>query len=270
MTDETPQAEMPAETALPVEQAAESVPAPVETEADDAGQPEPSKREHWAHKRIDELTRNWRQEQREKQQLLEMLQQIPDRKPKEPAPEPLTLPTLEAFGYDEGKYQAALIQYATQQAEQVVERRLTEAEQKRAEQQRMGTFAERQAAFAKANADYQAKVSDPTLPITPAMRDVIVDSDTGPEIAYWLANNREQAEQIAALPPHLAALALGRIEGRMEAMKEAKAARPPVITKAPAPPPTVEALESEVEKDPESMSVDEWKKWREKQLRRKR
>lgn len=269
MTDENTQAEMPAETATPETQVAESVPAPVE--ADDAGQPEAPKKEHWANRRIDELTRNWRQEQREKQQLLEMLNQ--PKAPEKPA-EPVTLPKLEEFGYDEGKYQAALIQYATQQAEQVVERRLSEAESKRVEQQRMGTFAERQASFAKANADYQAKVSDPTLPITAAMRDVIVDSDTGPEIAYWLANHREQAEQIAALPPHLAALELGRIEGRMEATREAKVTRP-VITQAPPPTPTLAATEAPVKispLDPESdraMSDAEWVKAERARMNRK-
>ena len=65
------------------------------------------------------------------------------------------------------RIQAALIEYATKQAEQVVERRLTEAEQKRAEQARMESFATRQREFAKATPDFEDRVlRDPTLPIT--------------------------------------------------------------------------------------------------------
>ena len=112
---------------------------------------------------------------------------------------------------------------------------------------------------------------DPTLPITPAMREVILDSDAGPEIAYWLANNREQAERIARLPPHLAALEMGRIEGRMQATKEAaRAAKSiPRVSQAPPPPPKVEESATEVEKSPDDMSMSEWLKWREKDLRKK-
>jgi hypothetical protein len=91
---------------------------------------------------------------------------------------------------------------------------------------------------------------------------VIVDSPTGPEMAYYLASNREVAEQIASLPPHLAALEMGRIEGRLSALKEVKT-RPSVVSKAPPPPPKVDDTPTPVRistTDPESdqLSVDEW------------
>lgn len=108
-------------------------------------------------------------------------------------------------------------------------------------------------------------MQDPTLPITSAMRDVILDSETGPELAYWLAENRDRAEQIARLPAHLAALELGRIEGRLQAAKEAKA-RPSHVTQAPPPTPKVDAVEPDVTKTPDDMGVDEWLKWRNKQI----
>jgi hypothetical protein len=273
---ETDQAEMPAADAIPETEVTDSSTVPEETvevtpevEGDDTT-PEPeAKKPHWSQKRIDELTRNWRQEQREKQQLLEMLQQ---QKPVEaPRAVEVKLPTLEEHGYDEAKYQAALLEYADRRAEAVVERRLTEAEQKRTEQTRVETFVTRQKEFAKATPDFEDKVlRDPTLPINSTMRDVIVDSPTGPEMAYYLASNREVAEQIASLPPHLAALEMGRIEGRLSALKEVKTRPAPVVSKAPPPPPKVEDVPVEVEKDPESMSVDEWMRMREKQILKKR
>jgi hypothetical protein len=108
------------------------------------------------------------------------------------------------------------------------------------------------------------------------MRDVIIDSPSGPELAYWLATNRAEAEKIARLPVHLAALEMGRIEGRIEAQKAAKAAAPakpvPVVSKAPPPPPTIEQADTELPKDILSgtLSMDEFMRVRNKQLRRKR
>lgn len=271
MTDET-QAEMPVEDVpvLPAEtQDADSSTAKeaVEPQADDAGQPRDEDGKFLsknAQKRIDELT--WKAHQREREAEY-WRQQALQAKPEPPkAPEPTKLPTLEEVGYDEAKYQAALIEYATKKAEEVVNSRLSEVESKRAEQQRIEAFVTRQKAFAQATPDFEDKVlRDPTLPITNAMRDVIVDSESGPEIAYYLASNREVAEQIASLPPHLAALGMGRIEGRLSALKEAKTR--PVVSKAPPPPPRVDDTQTEVEKDPDEMSVDQWLKWRQKQLR---
>jgi hypothetical protein len=278
MTEET-QAEMPVEDApvSPETQAADSSPAPVEVPAiaDDAGTERPRDEEGKfispkAQKRIDELT--WKSHEAERQAEYWRQQAL---QPPPKAEEPVKLPTLESVGYDESKYQAALIEYATKQAEQVVERRLTEAEQKRAEQARMESFATRQREFAKATPDFEDRVlRDPTLPITAAMRDVILDSPAGPELAYHLATNREQADAISRLPAHLAALEMGRIEGRLAALKEA--AKRPVISKAPPPPPKVDEAEVPVagvkasDSDSDKLDQEAWFKLREKELKRKK
>lgn len=267
---------MPATDAIaPETELAESSPAVETVETGDDTAPEPeAKKPHWSQKRIDELTRNWREEQRRNEQLLSLVQQ---QRPVEPpkAQEPVKLPSLEEFGYDEAKYQAALLEYAEKRAEAVVERRLSEVDKQRAEQTRMESFVTRQKEFAKATPDFDDKVlRDPTLPITSAMRDVIVDSPAGPELAYYLANNREAAEAISTLPPHLAALEMGRIEGRLSALKEVRTRPVPVASKAPPPPPRVDdtaSLPKVSTTDPESdrMSDDEWVKAEKKRMAKK-
>ncbi len=277
MTEET-QAEMPIEDApaLPVEATADPSPA-VETETPpaDAGQPRDEEGKFLspkAQQRIDHLTWEKNQQAREAAYWRELAQQ----KPPEPVKEVTKLPTLEEVGYDEGKYQAALLQHATELARAEVRKELDADRQKQAEQKRVQTFAERQREFAKVNPDFEQKVlQDPTLQITEAMRDVIVDSPAGPELAYYLANNREAAQAIATLPPHMAALELGRIEGRLSAQKEAKTA-PPVVSKAPPPPPRVEDVELPLagvkasESDSDKLSNEEWMRQRTKELKRKK
>jgi hypothetical protein len=97
------------------------------------------------------------------------------------------------------------------------------------------------------------------------MAQAVQESEIGPELAYHLASNREVAEQIARLSGSQLALALGRIEGRLLIQKEL-AARPapvPQITKAPAPPPKIEAVEPDTRvrtTDPsgDGLSDEEW------------
>lgn len=285
MTDETTlPGEMPAEAAAPLPETTEPVESaptqPDETtetteSPDDSGAEKPR---GGFQRRIDELTRNWREEQRRvdalTQALLQHRVQIAPEEPTAPA-QPDKLPTLEEFGYDEAKYQAALIEYADKRAQATVEKRFAEYERQRAEQERVSSFASRQAEFAKSNPDFEDKVMrDPTLPITAGMRDVIIDSPSGPELAYWLATNRAEAEKIARLPPHRAAHEMGRIEARIEAQKAAKAAPPPkpAVTQAPPPPPAIEPTEVDLPKDvlSENISMNEFMRMREKQTRRKR
>lgn len=282
MTEETQGVEPTEDAPLTPETAADSSPAPVDNaetvvkEADDAGQPRDEEGKFLspkAQKRIDQLT--WEKNQREREAEYWRQEALRhQQKPEPKAEEPVKLPTLEQHGYDEAKYQAALIEYATKQAERVVEQRLTQAEAQRKEQARLESFATRQQEFAKANPDYQARISDPTLPITEAMRDVIVDSPAGPELAYYLAEHRDVAEQIARLPAHLAALELGRIDGRLSAQKEVKKA--PLVTKAPPPPPKVDDVETPIanvkasEADSDKLSTQEWLRLREKELKRRK
>ena len=97
------------------------------------------------------------------------------------------------------------------------------------------------------------------------MAEVIADSDIGPQLAYHLAENKDAAARIAAMSPVQAARELGKIEARLTAAKDA----PKPVSKAPPPPPTLKAPEGEVDPDPEKMPIDQWLKWRNKQLKSK-
>jgi hypothetical protein len=91
-------------------------------------------------------------------------------------------------------------------------------------------FHERAQDFADRVPDYFQKVSDNSLPITVGMRDEIHASEKGPEIAYFLANNRAEAARIARLTDSREiARAIGRIEGRLGTPPPKK------VTTAPAP-----------------------------------
>ena len=271
MTDETTlSGEMPAEAAAPLPETTEPVdsattpntePEQQSPEPDDAGGDKPR---GGFQRRIDELTRNWREEQRRVDALTQALLQQRGQPPQPEAPQPAQpakLPTLEEFGYDEAKYQAALIEYADKRASETVEKRFAEYERQRAEQARAETFVGRAREYAQANPDFMDVLQSPTLPISESVQDLAKDLENGPELIHWLVKNPQEADRLMRLPERLQAFEAGRIADRLESKKSAaKPAAPaaPVVTKAPPPPPTLEATEASGQKPPEEMTDDEW------------
>jgi len=150
----------------------ESSPTPTTT-PDDSGQGTEADRDErgrftGAQRRIDELTRNWREAERREAALLAALQQREQPPPREPEP-PQALPTLESVGYDEARYQAALLQHATQLARAEVRKELDADRQQSAERARQSTHEARISAFATKVPGFAEKINDPYLPVNPPL-----------------------------------------------------------------------------------------------------
>lgn len=76
-------------------------------------------------------------------------------------------------------------------------------------------------------------VQDETLPISPAMADVLRSSDKPAELLVHLNKNRDEAMRLSQLSPTAAALEMGRLESKLEAPK------PNAVSNAPEPIETV-------------------------------
>ncbi len=220
-------------------------------------------------KRLDELTRNWREAERREQALLELLKQRTPAEPESPKQDAFQPKTLADFEYDEAKYQTYLFQEATKAATAAARQELQSEAARRAEEQRKSTFSSREKAFAAKNPDYMTVTRNENVPITQQMAEVIAESEDGPALAYHLAKNVELAENIARLPALAQARELGRVEAQLAYERKAAEEARKRVSQAPAPTPRIEAVENEVEQDPDKMTVDEWKKWRDKRDRLK-
>lgn len=115
-------------------------------------------------------------------------------------------------------------EYVEALADWRVERRLEEREKKRAEkekqtkaqqeqEQTVKAFQERVAKFAKPDFD-QVVQSIPVF-LGDATHHAIYTADKGPEIAYYLGQNHQEAAQIAGMSPHQQYLAIGRLEAKL-------------------------------------------------------
>lgn len=181
------------------------------------------------------------------------------------APTPSGPPTLEQFGYDEAKYQAAMTEHVKRVSREEAVAAFQEQQQKVQHETKLRTFRERESDFAASVEGYFDKVYDPALPLSPAVVEMIAESDIGPRVAYYLADNPDLARKIANMTPSQAGREFGKLE-----VKLSNAAPVKTVSKAPPPPPKLDAVEPEIEKDPDKMSTAKWLEWREKQLSKKR
>jgi hypothetical protein len=240
----------------------EEVVAESEPEGEEESEPEStpdSKKTDGVQKRIDKVTKEKYDAIRDAEYWKQKAEQTVE--PVKPA-EPVQLTkTLADFDYDEGKFAEHIT------AEAVASARLAVESEKQSDSvaQRGADFAGREAEFKETVDDYNTVAHNPELPITPEMRDVVMESDQGPQLAYYLGKNPDIASKLSQMSP----LSMAREVGRIEATKLVTPASS--TTNAPAPPPkisgsapstTVKATNAASDK----LSDEEWLKRRDKQV----
>jgi hypothetical protein len=179
-------------------------------------------------------------------------------------------PTLESVGWDEDKLRVAIDAYYDKKLDARAESTLTKREKAAQRQQVEQAHERREAEFIKAKPDYAEKVlrhpRDGGPTITDPMAEVIRASDSGPELAYYLAENAPKSAEIARLPERLQALELGRILERIAAAKAA----PPPVSKAPPPVAKIEAAEPPTDTNLDNQPYEVWAKAERKRMEKVR
>lgn len=111
-------------------------------------------------------------------------------------------------------------------------------------------------------ADFEDVALHESVPITPAIKDILMDSENPEDVAYYLGKNRSDAIRISRMTPYQAAREIAKIEMHLSATQET----PPdgKQTKTTKAPPPIKPIGSagELARDPEKMSVKEFEKWR--------
>lgn len=241
MTDETAGAETPAaDAAAPVAEA----PASVETHSEATAEqpatdnaeigddtPAQPKKKHWAHDRIDELTRARRGAERQAEYWKAKASQTTD---------------PDSLDYEEGIAERTIQRTRQEQAETARDSAASLAYE---------AFGYRETIARERFPDYDAVTRNPGVRITNEMAEVIRDLDAGPDIAYHLGKNPAEAARIAALSPARQAVELGKLEVTVTATK-------PLPKQPPAPVQPVSGIAAGGAKDPGKMSPAEYIAWR--------
>ena len=130
----------------------------------------------------------------------------------------------EAFQDDEAYLKAQIKQLAEQEADKIVAERQARQEAER----RIESIQQKVEKAAERYPDFQAVVSNPTLPINEVMVEFIAESDQGAEVAYFLGKNPGKAYEISQMSPVRAGRELAKIEADL-------ASRPARVSRAPEP-----------------------------------
>ncbi len=192
----------------------------------------PPKKKHWAHERIDELTRQRREAERQAEFWKAKAEKTQD---------------LDSLEYDDQIAERVLIRNRREQGETAAESAGSLAHE---------IFSIRQDEARERFPDYDAVALNPKVQITPDMAKVIQDSESGADIAYHLGKNLVEAARIAGLSPLRQAAELGKIEARITAPKR-------LAKQPPDPVQPVSGIKAGGAKSPEDMSFTEYKAWRE-------
>lgn len=249
------------------EKAADSPPAGEDSAEDDTPEEQPDKSQA--------ALRKLAYENRQLRRELESQQQA--RGPEGDA-EPEPLKTLKDFNYDEGAFNAYLIDRAKTEAKAEIRRETAQSNAEQRQQARADEFAAREAAFEADNPGFTERLHAEDLPITAEMAAFITDpdSDVGLHVGDYLASNKAEAARIAALSPTAQAREMTKLEGRIGKQIAKAAAEKTKASTAPKPPKPVDGTDPGMTRSPtdpksaDKMSDAEWLAARNKQLEARR
>lgn len=220
----------------------------VEATPESSPEPDPKAEALGFRKKIDKLTWQRREAERERDFYREQFEAT--KQPKATEPEAEKPHTLADFGFDEVKYQQHLFSEAEKRAVRAAEARLKEEQERTTKERTVSDFRKREETFAESVDDYHEVVGSRDLTITQGMADTLRAMDEGPAVAYYLGKNTDLAASIAQLPPMLAAAELGAIKAKLVLEREKAKAKP--VSKAPPPTPKVEDADAD-----QSIKVDD-------------
>jgi len=224
----------------------------------------PERKNKGVGKRINELTREKYEAIRKAEALEARLREVEAAKAEAAAAVPTrNKPTLESCNYDPEAFAEAVAEWKIEQTFAAREAKAREYQQRTAAEERAAKFSSKvQELEAISPGAWQRAVTAPINP-TPAMLEVIQESEVGPHIGVWLADNLDEAEQISRMNPLRAAARLGQIEAQI---RQGLSKRQTKTTSAP-PPASKVSGSAPVSKDPSTMTMKEYVAWREKQSR---
>lgn len=214
--------------------------------------------------RVNEITRARREAERRAESLERELATYRQQQPEQHQPQSQDKPpSIADFNYDVDQWSNAMTQYAIAQAEARAELKLTTKTQQDRQREAQKSFEDRAAKYAAEHPDFDKAVDDlsRTVRFPNEVVEAISASEYGPAVVHHLAQHLDEADRLSRMPPHLAAMQLGRIEAQLSAPK------PKPVSKAPDPAPTLGGGAA-ASKDPDRLSTEEWRAWRNSQLKR--
>lgn len=207
-----------------------STPEVLESAAPEATEGQKSK---GVQKRIDELTANWRNEQREKEwmrQQLETLQkQVQPQQHTAPAKVAEGRPSIDQFD-DVNDFVEAVSDWKLKQHESAREAMSSQEREQREQQALISKVNQSIDKARQKYADFDDVVTNnANVAMSTATAIALTDMANGMDVAYHLGRNPAEAQRIANLPQSLQFVEIGKIEAALAANTRKTTAAPPPV-----------------------------------------
>jgi hypothetical protein len=209
-------------------------------------------------RRIDRLVFEREEAKKERDRVLTLLEKtIPNKEIKEEIKEPTEFKDIEEYtDYLVEKKLEEKINLANQKAQKdAIQARLEE---------NVANFKVRTEKFASEHEDFYDKVNDPSLRVSDAMTDALIEAENGPAIAYWLAENPAELAKINQMSQFNQVMALGRIDAKFSEGKTPTKK----VSSAPAPIKPLKGGASIEDGPNDKMSMNDWVKAEQARLRK--
>lgn len=200
---------------------------------------------------IERLKRNNAELQRQ------LAEQQAARKPADSAAKPADEPRLENFNYDAEAYTRAYTQWSLERDRVTREETARQTEAARRNAEVSSSYVQRVADFAQEHPDFEEVVQTIPYDLPSDVIAAIMSHELGPQIAYHLGSNDDDAFQMAMVRPDMAAAAIKRLASRLTATQKAPESPSKPLSKAPPPTPMVSGR-SPTDTPPEKMTDEQW------------
>ena len=214
-----------------------------------------------AGKRIRQLTRKWRDSERENDALRQRLDALEKRLGPTPEPE---RPNRDDFVSDT-EYEDALFDWRDNVKTSKSQDKEVEAEPQQTGQYSAQVIADFESELDGISDDAALVVMEDDWPCNQGVTDYIMASDIRANLAYHLATNHDVAEKIANMSPILAARELSKLEDELRSSSNVNNS---AQTNVNVPPPLDTNTPSSVSMtDPDKTSTDQWVAQRRREMR---
>lgn len=167
-------------------------------------------------------------------------------------------PTLERYNGDVEKYAEALSSWTTNKVLAEKEAKETKEAEEAENREVFESYNERVKAAAEKYEDFEEVVGNRNIKIPQVVQLAVMEMENGPDVAYWLGKNPEEAAKLVEMRPLSAVRAIERIAAKLgtpEKKEEKKGSNAP-------PPIKPVAGSAKSDKKPEEMSWSEFRAWR--------
>ena len=167
-------------------------------------------------------------------------------------------PRLEQF-QDYESYTQALVDWRVEQRERTRQQQAVQADLANKAKSYQAKAEEARQRYT----DYDDVVNDYDGPVSVNLQRALVESDLGPDVAYYLGQNIDTLEKLNTMDALNVGREIGKIEARIAAQHSNKLAGSK-ITKAPPPVNPVGSSKVASTVNPDDMSFEDYKEWRRK------